>query len=429
MFKKISLFLLGLFSVVSAQAVTIDTVVSKENISAYFVESNTLPMVSMQVSFRAGSAFDPAEKQGVSAMVGALIGQGTTKLTSEELQQKFQNIGAKFGASSGDLNVKVTLKTLSEHKEEAFELMKKALLHPRFDEEDFNRIKKAVVSNLKQHAEKPSFVLSENFNRIYYGKHPYGNSMTIESVEKLTLDDIRAFYAKHFNQANMVVSVVGDLSQPELVDVLDNMLADLPKGHVRNKIKQIPVVPTAQFVRIPHPSPQTHIMMAHKGISRHDPDYFAAYTMNYILGGGGFNSRLMEEVREKRGLAYSVYSYFEPMPIFGRFVAAVQTKNKSAGLAMDIMRQEFHKMKKGEITRKDVENAKRYLVGSFPLRIDSNAKILGYLTVMQMENLPVDYIDTWASKVNALTYEDIVRVAKRLLNPEEMVVVTVGGSN
>lgn len=427
--KKLLSYIFTIMLATSAQAMNVQNIQTSEGIGAYFVESSTLPMVSLQVMFRAGSAFEPQGKEGISGITAALIGQGTKTLDSEAFQQEMQDIGARLSVGSDGLNLKVTLLTLSKYKEDAFKLFKEALLSPRFDNADFERIQKASVASLERSKQKPSSVVKSAFARTYYGDHPYGREATVASVKALTLQDVRAYYAKHIHKANMVVSAVGDINKHELSNVLDMMLKDLPTGQLRNQIKTNPPVPSAQLVRVERDIPQTHVIMAHKGIDRHDPDYFAAYAMNYILGGGGFNSRLMEEVREKRGLAYSVYSYFEPMPLYGRFVAAVQTKNADADTSIALMKKEIRRMKNGDVSAEEVMNAKRYLMGSFPLRIDSNSKILGYLSVMQMEDLGVDYLDTWTSKIETLTLADIKRAAARLLRPDDLVIVTVGGAS
>ena len=428
MFKKIILSVMVLVAPSLAQAVTVNELPVKAGVEAFFVESHALPMISVQIAFRAGEAFEPEGKEGLAILTASLMNEGAGRLDSEEFQQALQEIGARLGAGADTLNFNVNLTTLTKNKDKAFDLLKLALLKPRFDKVDFQRMKTDMITSIKESAQSPSSVLAKEFDNVYYGTHPYGRTPTVKSVEALTVKDVRAFYAKQLTQKNMVVSVVGDITADDLQKKLEDVLEDLPEGaEFRNEMCHFPPTPLPKIVRVQMSIPQTHIMMGHTGIDRQDPDYYAAYTLNYILGGGGFNSHLMEEVREKRGLAYSVYSFFEPMPIYGRFIAAVQTKNENAEKAISLMKKEIEKMRDGQVTQEELDNAKRYLVGSFPLRINTNSKILGYLSVMQMEHLGIDYLDNWSTRIEAVTLDDLKRVAKRLLNPEDLVIVSVGG--
>ncbi|MDD9912879.1 MAG: pitrilysin family protein [Alphaproteobacteria bacterium] len=407
----------------------IQTVTTPKGITAWLVESDSIPMVSMEIAFRAGAAFDPKGKNGLANLTSSLLDEGAGDLDMEAFQQKLESIGARFGAGAGTLDFTVNLTTLSEKKEAAFDLLALALTQPRFDEEAVNRVKDAIMTGLKQAEERPGSFAGKAYQKAQYGDHPYGNptSGTLESVPTLTRADIRKFYGEYITKANMVVSVVGDITAEELAKLLDASLADLPAGKKRAEIAEAPQPIVPQVVRIQKDIPQSHVIFGHLGIDRHDPDYFASYVMNDILGGGGFRSRFMDQVREKRGLAYSVYSYFAPMPHAGSFTAQVQTSNDKVDEAINLMKDQMRDIQNKGVEKDEFADDVSYLTGSFPLRLDSNDKILGYLTVMQMENLGKDYLTTWADKVSALKQEDMQRVAKRLLHPENVVTVIVGG--
>ena len=409
-------------------AVNIQSFTTPKGLNVWLVESHEIPMVSVEIGFRAGGSFDPPQREGLAYFTSALLNEGAGHLDATSFQEEVDKIGASIGGSADKLNLTIGLTTLSEQIDPAFYLLGLAVREPRFDEKAAERIKGQILASLKRDEENPGSVISKNYRRAIYGLHPYGKPLKgfADTVELFSSKNAAFFHKNYMTRENMVISVVGDVTKAKLSKLLDENIADLSRGKKRQKVALAPDAPFAAIVKVPMAVPQAHIMMGHQGISRHDPDYFAAYAMNYILGGGGFNSRLMEEVREKRGLAYSVYSYFAPLPHAGSFTASVQTKNKDAFKTISLMRKEFHRMRDALVSEKEYEGAINYLTGSFPLRIDSNSKILGYLTTMQMENLGIDYLSTWQNKVKSVTREDMQRVARRLLQPENLVTVIVG---
>lgn len=407
----------------------IQVVTTKGNLTAWLVEVHSLPMISVEVAFRAGSAYDPEDKQGLAQLAASLLDEGAGDMDATAFQNAVEAIGARFGASAGKLELSVNMSTLTDKKEDAFNLLGLALTQPRFDSDALQRIKEAMLANLKRAEEQPSSVAARAFQKALYGDHPYGHLTdgTEESVHRLTRQDVEAFHKKNLTQANMVISVVGDMTPEELAKLLDEALASLLAGEEENAIATGPDDITPTVVRIEKNTPQASIVFGHLGISREDPDYYAALVMNHTLGGGGLTSRMMEEVREKRGLAYDVRSYFVPMPHRGAFIAQVQTNNETAATAMNLMKEEMRKIRKNGVTQQEYDDAISYLTGSFPLRIDSNSKIMDHLTSMQMESLGLDYLNDWPDKIRAVTRADVQRVAKRLLHPDSVVMVVVGG--
>lgn len=418
------------FIVSTANAVNVQEITSpKLGIKAYLVQSNSLPMVNVQVAFRSGNAFESTDKLGLSYLTASLLDEGAAEKDSKAFLEAIDDIGALMSIAPDLLTTKISLRSLSEYKSEAFKLLSDALTKPRFDKDAFDRMKDAVFSQLKQIEENPGSLASQLLKENLYKGHPYGQYArgTNETVNALTVNDIKNFYRQNYTRRNMTVSVVGDISKEELMTALDEIFKDLPEGTVRNEIVKSPIPITPSIIRKSMPVPQSSIHLAHLGINRQDPDYYAAYAMNYILGGGGFNSRLMEEIREKRGLAYGVYSYFEMLPHKGAFVAGVNTKNKDADNVIKLIKKEMSRIKTDGITDKEYEGAMSYLKGSFPLKLDSSSKIINYLTVMQMENLGIDYLSKWTTRIGSVTKIDMERAAKRLLNENEMVIIIVGG--
>tara|TARA_R110000868_G_scaffold262401_2_gene521144 strand:- start:124825 stop:126117 length:1293 start_codon:yes stop_codon:yes gene_type:complete len=418
------------FCAVQAQALNIQQVSSpKLGVQALLVESQSIPMVNIQVAFRAGSAFDPQGKGGLAHLTGALFDEGAGDLDSKAYTESLERIGALFSVNPGLLNTTFSMRTLSDKKEEAFKLLGMAISQPRFDKEAFKRMQDATLSAIKSAQQNPGSIANLLLRENLYINHPYGQPTNgIQTVvENLSVLDVQNFYKANFTRRNMVVSVVGDITKAELENYLDLLFENLPQGQGRQQVAQAPEAITPVIIRETRAVPQSTVYLAHLGINREDKDYYAAYAMNYILGGGGFNSRLMEEIREKRGLAYGVSSYFEPLPHKGAFIASVSTKNKDVQTAISLIKKEIARLKKKGVTDEEYAGAMSFLKGSFPLRLDSSSKVLGYLTTMQMENLGLDYLDKWTKRIESVSKEDMQRVAKRLLHENEMITVIVGG--
>ncbi len=398
-------------------------------LTAWLVESRSIPMISMEVAFRAGSAFEPADKPGLASLTSNLLDEGTENLSDRDFKASLERIGARFGAGADKLDLTLTLDTLTEHKEAAFALLADALKNPAFTPLATERLQDMVKAALKRQEEDPGSVARKAFSKVLYGDHQYATPLlgTAESVAALTPADARAYHAAQFNKANMVIAVVGDISAKALGKLLDEHFAELPAGDARNVMTAVPAVPKAQKIHITRPIPQATVMLGHLGLSREHPDYFNVFVMNHILGGGGFSSRLMSEIREKRGLTYGVSSGFGPLPQRGSFVAQLATKNADALPAAKLVEVEIKKMQAAEVSEAEYNDAVNYLTGSFPLRLDSNDKILGYLTTMQMENLGADYLEVWTDKIKAVTRADILAAAKTHLQPENFIEVIVGG--
>ncbi len=319
------------------------------------------------------------------------------------------------------------MKTLTQNRAEAFRLLKLALGAPRFDEEPVARIKAQILAGLRADEEDPQTIASKAWFAAAFPDHPYGrpDKGEADQVKQISASDLRQFIKSQFTRDRLVITVAGDIGAKELGRLLDEAFGGLPEGS--GAAPSAPVAPQVdQNILIEREIPQTVIMFGLPGMLRKDPDFIPAYVMNYILGGGGFSSRLTTEIREKRGLAYSVYSYLMPLEQSGLFVGGVATQNERAGETVRLLRQELKRLRDKGVTGKELEDAKTYLTGSFPLRFDSNAKIAAQLNGLQLEDLDADYLERRNDLIRAVTREDVNRVARRLLNVENLLVVSVG---
>lgn len=409
--------------------VPIQQLKTPSGISVWLVESHTLPMVSVEVAFNAGAMHDPQGKEGVANMTAALLTQGGAGgLSSEQFLKQTERLGAGIDADADRQVLSVGLQSLSENIEASFSHFAEVINAPAFHEKDFERVKQALLASRKRVQENPTKLADEAFDQLVFGRyHPYAHAVmgTDYSLPSMTRKDVQNYYKKMFGRKNMVVSIVGDITPKKAVALVEQHFAGLPKGRSYSA-PEAPQVQPPVLQKITLPVPQTSIIMGHKGISRQNPDYFATLLMNHIFGSGGFSSILMEEVREKRGLAYGIYSYFEPFPHWGAFQVSVKTKNESAFQVVDLVKQEIEKLKADGVSQEAYQEAMDYMIGSFPLRLDSNNDILTYLTFMQTENMGADYLDKWLDNMRKVTRDDIHRVAKKYLKPEDMIVVMVG---
>ncbi|HEY6094939.1 MAG TPA: pitrilysin family protein [Gallionellaceae bacterium] len=396
----------------------------------YFVENHDLPMLDVEVNFAAGSGFDTAEKSGLAGLTQGMLDEGAEGLSEDDISRKMADIGAQMGGVFDADRAGVELRTLSNaaQRNQALEIMARVLQHPLFPDAVLAREKARLIAAIKEAQTQPESIASKAFMKDVYGAHPYGlpASGEIDSVEKLQRTDLEDFYRTHYSAKTAVVALMGDISRAEAEAIAQNLTAQLPAGGASSRIAQVVMQTSSSEQRIPHPATQSHILIGAPGIARNDPDYFPLYVGNYILGGGGFVSRLMHEIREKRGMAYSVYSYFMPMQQPGPFQIGLQTKKEQADEALKMVRATLHDFIARGVTDKELVAAKQNIINGFPLRIDSNKKILDYLAVIGFYNLPLTYMDDFTGKVEKVTAAQIHDAFKRRVNPDVMATVIVG---
>ncbi len=416
------------FGNLSAFAIDIQRIETPGGIEAWLVEEHAVPLVTMSVGFKAGSFDDPKGKEGLASMVSSLLDEGAGDMDSLAFQKRLEDKAIRMGFSASRDSFSASLNTLSKNKEEAFDLFRLALTQPRFDDEAVERIRDQILVAHEQQEEDPQTISSRTWYETAFGDHPYARRSlgTGDSIKSITKTDLRGFLKSKIARDRMFVAVVGDIDPDSLSSLLDKTFADLPAGSDPVVEDRIEIENSGTVKVVDRDIPQSVMVFGSKGVLRDDPDFMPAYVMNYVLGGGGFASRLMEEVREKRGLTYGIYTYLVPLDRSGLYMGQVSTENAKAGETLSIVRAEFKKLRENGITEEELKNAKTYLTGSYPLRFDSNSKIAGQLVAIQLEELGIDYIDKRNELINAVTLEDIKRIAERLLDPDNMIISIVG---
>lgn len=403
---------------------------SHSGAQVYFVENHDLPMLDVAVDFPAGSGFDSAEKSGLAGLTHGLLDLGSEGMNEDDIARKLADIGAELGGNFDPDRSNVALRTLSSSTERdaALAIMARVLQRPLFHEAVLAREKVRLIAALKEAETKPESIASKAFNKAVFGTHPYGLPAAgeIASVEKLQRSDLEAFYSSHYGAQSAVVALMGDISRAEAETIAQNLTAQLPAGGASSKIAPVVKLSSASTLRIPHPATQSHILIGTPGVARTDQDYFPLYVGNYILGGGGFVSRLMQEVREKRGMAYSAYSYFIPMQQPGAFQIGLQTRKDQADEALQLVNTTLRDFIELGVTEKELLAAKQNIINGFPLRIDSNKKILEYLSVIGFYHLPLTYLDDFPSRISKVTVADISAAFRRKVNPDVLATVMVG---
>lgn len=394
----------------------------------YFVEDHGLPMLDVSVSFPAGSGFDVAGKVGVASLTFGLLDLGAQDLDEDEIARKLADIGAQMGGQFDADRAGLTMRTLSSaaERDAALDILGRCLQQPLFPEPVLAREKARTIAALKEAETQPESIADKAFGKAVFGAHPYGWHAEVSDVEKIQRAELESFYHDHYSAKHAVVALMGDISRAQAEEIAQRLTASLPAGDADPNIAPVMIRIQPSEQRIPHPASQSHILIGTPGIARNDEDYFPLYVGNYILGGGGFVSRLMNEVREKRGMAYSVYSYFMPMQQPGAFQIGLQTKKEQADESLRLVRKTLRTFVDKGVNEKELRAAKQNIIGGFPLRIDSNKKILDYLGVIGFYGLPLTYLDDFTVKVNKVTARQIRDAFKRRIDPDALATVMVG---
>jgi zinc protease len=394
----------------------------------YFVRADAIPMLDVSLGFDAGGRFDPPARTGLASLTNSMLARGAGGLDEAAISEGLARVGAQRGGGAGDDRASVTLRTLTSEPElgEALALLARVVSQPVFPAEVLAREKERVIQSLRESASKPETIAQRTFDALLYGDHPYGVHATPESVAAIGRDDLVAFHRGHYGARSAVVAMIGAISRERAQAIAEQLTRDLPPDDGQRRI--VPVEPLRQAIerRIEHPASQSHILVGQPAIARGDPDFFALMVGNYVLGGGGFVSRLHDEVREKRGLAYSVYSYFSPQLQPGPFTIGLQTRKEQTALALELVRETLARFLRDGPTEAELKAAKSNLVGGFALRIDSNRKILDNLAMIGFYRLPLDYLERWSARVEAVTLEQVRAAFARHLRPQAMVTVVVG---
>ena len=408
----------------------------------YLVESHNIPMVDVQIDLDAGSRRDPADKPGLALMAAGQLasgiraqpgGQGpyAKALDENQLGEAWADLGASFGATATGDRLSFSLRSLSDADllAQAAQLAARQMAHPAYPQVVWRRDRDKMAAAIRESFTRPGTVAQARFDEAVYGGHPYGWRTTPESLQRIGVSDLQRWHAQVLRPCRAVVSVVGDLSRAQADALVTRLLALWPttRCEAQPVVAEVPELKAAQDIRLPFDSAQAHVLIGQPGHKRSDPDFFALMLGNHILGGGGFTSRLTAQVREKRGLSYSVYSGFSPALHAGAFTVGLQTRPDQAAQALEVVRQVMADFVAHGPTETELQAAKDNLIGGFALRIDSNRKLLGNVANIAWNRLPLDYLDRWTQSMATVTTDDVRRAFARVLQPERMVTVVVGG--
>ena len=412
----------------AAMATEIQVVRSAGGITAWLVQEPSIPLLSVSFSFAGGASLDQPSRKGTGNLVSGLLDEGAGPYNSLAFQTRLEELAVRMNFDADRDSFSGSLRTLSANRDAAFELLRLALNEPHFEAEAVARIRRQILTGLIEAQEDPNAIVAKTWFATAFPDHPYGlpSRGSIETVKAITTEDLRGFMAKALARDRLTIGVVGDISAADLGPLLDKTFGALAAS---TKIATVPeTMPKgAGLLKVVEKSiPQSRVMFGAPGLKRDDPDWYAAYVLNYVLGGGGFSSRLNEEVREKRGLAYSVYSYLYPLDHAAIHLGGVGTQNQRVEEALKVIKEQIARAGEAGITVDELANAKTFLNGSFPLRLTSSGRIARLLRAIQRENLGLDYLERRAVLINSVTLEDIRRVAKRLLRPENLLIVVVG---
>lgn len=410
---------------------SIQTWETSNGAKVYFVAAPELPMVDIRVVFDAGSARE-GDKWGLSSMTSAVLTEGADGLSAEQISESFEDVGAQIGRGSLRDMAYVSVRTITDPKnfDPALESLTRVLTKPDFPKAAFERQQKRTLIGLEQKKQSPSAIAEEAFYTALYGEHPYAHpaSGTEETVKAFTREDLQSFYKEWYTAKNSIVAIVGDLSIEQAKAAAEKIVGKLPAGKAAPCIPPVADLTEEKIIKIHYPSTQTTIYVGQPGMKRGDKDYFALYLGNHSLGGSGLVSRLSDEVREKRGLSYSVYSYFAPMGEKGPFMSGMQTRNDQVDEGVKVLKDTISAYINDGQTEEEFSASVKNITGGFPMRIDNNGKIIEYISMIGFYGQPLDYIDTFIGKIESLTIDQTRDAMKRRLDPSKMVTVIVGGS-
>ena len=411
-----------------AVAIEVQQVVSPGGIEAWLIQDESNPIIAVQAVFAGGAAADPDGKAGLAGMAAATLDEGAGDLDSQAFQKELADLSIRLGFRAGRDSFAGSLTTLTRNRDRAFDLLRLALTEPRFDTEPVERIRQQLIIRAQRNAVDPDAVAWSTLMATLYPDHPYGRQRngTAETLAAIETSDLTAFVTERLALDNLYIGVAGDITPEDLGLLLDSTFGALPAEAAPLDLPEVSPSTDGGTIVIDKEVPQSVVALGQSGLRRDDPDYYTAYAVNYILGGGGFASRLYEEVREKRGLAYGVYSYLQPLDHSALVVSGVATGNARVAESIEIIRAEWARMAAEGPTAEELENAQTFLTGSFPLRFDSTGALADILAGMQFEDLGIDYLERRNGYIEAITLEDARRVAGSLFKPEELTAVVVG---
>jgi zinc protease len=390
-------------------------------------EQRALPMVSIELLIDAGSRYDEPHQEGLANLTARLLTYGTQRQTALQISDALDFIGARLSAGCGEDLASVSMTVLKKDLGTGVRLLAEVLTQATFPQDEIDRQKQSVIASIKAREESPGAIAQKRFLAALYPQSPYGRPVegNEASVKSLEQNSLRAFYERYYRPNRTIVSVVGDISHQEIAQVLNEAFRSWHKGEPPPAPSAPLTIGPVETIRVNKDLTQANIILGHEGVGRENPDYYAIQVMNYILGGGGFSSRALDSIRNERGLAYSVYSYFSAEKGRGTFELVMQTKNETALEAIRIANAEVRRMREQLVTEQELKNAQDYLTGSFPLRFDTNRKVANFLAQVEYFQLGLDYPDRFPGYIEKVTREDVLRVAQRYLKSEQLITVIV----
>ena len=427
MLRYLLIICVSVFATTARAEIDIQQVTSPGGINAWVVEEPSIPFVALEIRFRGSASLDLPGKRGATNLMTALLEEGAAGMSAQEFQAELERLAANFSFRAFDDTLSISARFLTENKAEALELLRKALVEPNFDQEAIDRVRAQVLSGIASDEKDPNSIASAVFNAGAFGDHPYGSTIdgTVESVNALTRDDLVTAHRNALTRDRLYVSAVGDTTAETIGTLLDTLLGELPEAGP----EEPPYVPfglEGGVTVVDFETPQSVALFGHAGIKRDDEDFFAAFVINHVLGAGGFESRLMTEVREKRGLTYGIGTYLVPKFHAEMMLGSFASSNETMAEAIEVVRTEWARMAEEGMTADELATAKTYLTGEYPLRFDGNAEIAKIMVGMQMVGLPPEYVVDRNDYVEAVTLEDVRRVATELMDPDALHFVVVG---
>lgn len=423
-----SLLLLLLPVVVTATPLA-ERQVLENGLTLLIRSSRALPIVTIKVTVQAGSLWEPETRAGLANLTALLLTRGTASRTAAQIDESIDFIGASLSSSADRDLSEVNLTVLKKDLPKGLELLTDVLLHPAFQQGEIARKVQELRAALRKRQENPGEVAEELFNELVFGHHPYGRLLegNDTSLATITRDEITEFYRAHYTPERTLITVVGDVDHNEITDQIRTSLGSWSRGtgFVKRATDPTPLERKIVVKKVDRSVTQANIILGHQGIRRDNPDFYAVTVMNYILGGGGFSSRLVERIRERNGWAYDVSSQFSPGLEPGAFQVVLQTKNETAGPAVREVVRELQRIREQGVSDQELADAKAYLIGSFPMRLDTNAKLAGLISTVEYYKLGLDYADRYRTLIEGVSKEDILRVARTYLKPEGYVLVVV----
>ncbi len=412
----------------SAYALDVKRQVLTNGLTLLVVERHSVPIVRISVGINAGNLHEPADKAGLASLVAGLLTEGAANRTARQISEDIDFIGGSVGASGGGDYVTANLSVLKKDLDLGFELLSDIIVNPSFPDKEIIKKKERIKGGLRSQEDDPGYISSREFKKAVFGDHPYGRLLTgmVETIDSITRDDIVNFHSGYYVPENSIMTVVGDITNEEVERLIQKHLSGWRQGKPAAASRQnMNMTKERKTITIDKDLTQANIILGHTGVSRDNPDYYAVSVMNYILGGGGFSSRLMQNIRDDKGLVYDISSYFAADKFGGSFQVELQTKNESANTAIEEALKEIKQIRSSPVAEDELSDAKSFLTGSFPMRIETGARIAGFLVAVEYYGLGNDYIDNYPAYINSVTREDVLRVAKKYLDPENYVLVVV----